>query len=300
MSDEQIRQLLLDARPPVDDRDQARRRIAARVRAVRVRRRVLAGVAVVVGVSATLMLSGLDRGVDVPVIAPDRPEAPVEVSTACGEYEVDPTTADYIRRWTEGRVDTDSGPCLLVAVPGPAPQFDTTPLGVEQPFRALPPETTVRYHEGEIFATAPGAEPPESYPYVLLGSNPLLDTDGDLEPSTRFLWWLVGPPPGGSQDHDVVWWCEGNGVYMGGGCGPAAEGVRGRSQHQEGGSMTSEIGAFVAPETAAAELRLDGEAVAWQRPRGRMVWFALDQPLPPTTTVVAYNAQGDVIEEYTE
>lgn len=296
MSDDRIRQLLIEAVASRDDREQARERIHRRVRVLRRRRAAgfgLGSVAAVI-VAAVLVLQITDT-FRIPIIGEGPPRAPQRVSTACGEVEVDPDTADYLRRWVAGRVEGFEGPCVLAVLEGPEPRFDTARLGPEQPWLTEPAPTAVLISEEENQEMSPGSAA-ASYPYLFVGTNPLLDAATDLDYSSKFLWWQVGPLLRGRPE-DLVSWCQGSGVSRVT-CNASPEGILGVGGHEGGPVELTDVNAFVAPDTAAAQLLVDGEPVGWQRPRGRVVWFAIDGKGFATFTIVAYSSDGRVIAQY--
>lgn len=243
---------------------------------------------------AAVVVSQVTGAFRIPVIGQDRPGATQRLVTACGDVEVDRDTADYLRRWTAGRVEGFEGPCVLAAVEGPQPRFDTSGLGPEQPWQDDPsPGATLIDDESTFEESA--ARAAESYPYVFVGTNPLLDHESEFDVSSMFMWWHVGPLHRGSPD--VVSWCQGSGFGRLT-CNPLTEGALGAGWYEGGQVVRSDVNAFVAEETAAAQLLADGTPVGWQRPRGRVVWFAIEGRDVTTFTIVAHDADGRVIDEY--
>lgn len=299
MSDEHIRQLLLDAAAPVGDPEEARQRIQRRVGVVR-RRRTAAGglVAVALFAVAAVAVSQFISAVDAPVISPNPPGAPVPVSTACGDFEVDPTTAEYLRDWATGEaVDIDDR-CMLTVLDGPSAMFDTSELGPEQRWQDDPaPEQDVIDDDAQDFWDRELARAAPSYPVVFIGTNPALDAGPEGDTTSKFLWWHAMPGPTPSPAGHHIRWCMGGGAGRTG-CGPLTEGIQGLGADVPGGVV--DVNALVPPETAAAQLLADGEVVAWHRPRGRVVWFAvdLDRDLTTEFTLRAYAADGRLLGEY--
>jgi hypothetical protein len=118
--------------------------------------------------------------------------------------------------------------------------------------------------------------------------------------------WQTSPPSGpfivagdrllrswSSQHADAaVWRCTS--TPSGGGCGEGLEGEAGVTSTDSGG-LTIDL--LVPADTAVAALSIDGEPVAWQRPRGRPVLFSTPMGVQ-RWTVTAYDGAGTVIAEY--
>jgi hypothetical protein len=87
-----------------------------------------------------------------------------------------------------------------------------------------------------------------------------------------------------------VLWCTS--TPSGGGCGQGVDGEWGIVSGSDGATIET----LVDDNTAVAALTIDGEPVAWQRPRGRTVRFSA--PSVQRFSVTAYDASGSVIAEY--
>jgi hypothetical protein len=275
--DQQFRELLEAAVPAETGRAEARSEIMRRVRAVRLRRRALRATGAVAAAAAGLVGVAIlsDTGATTPVPVIGRQAGEVAVETACGEYAVVPSVAEYLDDWTSGSL-TSGQACILEAIEGPEPTFDPGGLGDEQTW--LDDDLS----RGTV-------EPPDrlsaqGYPVVHIGTTALY---GDPSLPARLLrsW--------SPQDADAaVWWCTS--TPLGGGCGAGLEGEAGVTSADSGG-LTIDL--LVPADTAVAALSIDGEPVAWQRPRGRTVLFS-----PPMGgerfTVTAYGGSGTIINEY--
>jgi hypothetical protein len=258
--------------PPVDAIVRRGRRRARTTRAV------AAGAALLALAVAVSLLQG-PTAPRLPVVddGPDNDAEAVTVTTACGEFVVQGSVAAYLDDWTGGG-RTLGEVCVLEAVVGPEPDFDVTGLGDEQAWldddldrgRLTPPDHLMT----------------GGYPDVYVGTAALA---GDATLPARLLrsW---SDRPG-----FPLFWCTSWG--QGSGCGPRDDDdERIGGVGVSSGSLGGSIAALVPENTAVAALTVDGEPVAWQRPRGRTVF--LTTPSVRRFTVTAYDAAGSVIDEY--
>jgi hypothetical protein len=247
-------------------------------RRARTTRAVAAGAALLALAVAVTLLQG-PTAPRLPVVddGPDDAAEEVTVTTACGEFAVPRSVAEYLDDWTGGS-QTLGEVCVLEAVGGPEPDFDVIGLGDEQAW------LDDDLDRGRL--ALPDHLDTKGYPVVYIGTAAL---DGDATLPARLLRsWSHRP---GSP----VFWCTS--TARDGGCGP-------RDDDEEriggvgvsSGSLGGSIGALVPENTAVAALTVDGEPVAWQRPRGRTVFITA--PSVRRFTVTAYDAAGSVIDEY--
>ena len=282
--DARITRLLRDAVIDADDLESAREEIQQRIVVARRRSYVIRGAGLAAAAAAVLAIVVIvePSGLEVPVIGEGpQPGGAVRVSTACGEVEVDPAVAEYLERWTEGRADGFAD-CVLAAVPGPEPRFDTSTLGTEQRWLSEAPDDI----------TVPGPpmvqELAEGYPFVFIGTHPTHATSTGSDQTTLLRWWQ-------SPSTDVIWWCAGKVPDGGAGCGTGAPGEYGMGWMDDG---PVDIDMLVPDPTAVAVLSVGDQPVAWQRPRGRTVLFVHDNRTEGYT-VTTYDADGHVIDETT-
>lgn len=280
--DARITRLLRDAVVDVDDLATAREQVEQRIASARRRSYVVRGAGLAAAAAAVLAIVVLVEpfGLKAPIIGEGpRQTGPVSVSTACGEVEVDPATAEYLERWTAGRAD-GFDECVLAAVPGPEPRFDTSVLGTEQPWLARPPAGV----------TLPGpevvGEPAEGYPFVFIGTNPAHEVGIEPQSTSLLRWWKA-------PSEDAIWWCAGQVPDGRAGCGPGAPGEYGLGMSSDG---LVDIDMLVPDDTAVAVLSIGDQPVAWQQPRGRTVLFAHDTSAEGYT-ITTYDADGHVIDE---
>jgi hypothetical protein len=246
---------------------------------------LVAGAALLAVLVAASLLP--DPAPRLPVVddGPDDAAEAVTVTTACGEFVVPQSVAEYLDDWTGGS-RTLGEVCVLEALGGPEPEFDVTGLGDEQVW------LDDDLDRGRV-------EPPDhldtdGYPVVYIGTTAL---PGDATLRSRLVrsW---GDRPGAE-----VFWCTST-PATGSGCGPKDDDIGGalvssrRTTGRTGGSVPDRgsIQMLVPENTAVAVLTIDGEPVAWQRPRGRTV--LITAPSVQRFTVTAYDAAGSVIDEY--
>jgi hypothetical protein len=269
-----------DAAEPVEaDRAEGGREAPRRVGAVR--RRRPAGSAVGALVAAAAVVTGVvvwwnsDARTDGLVVDGEAEE--VAVTTACGEFVVPRPVEEYLNDWTGGS-RTLGEVCVLEAVGGPEPDFDLSGLGDERVW------LDDDLDRGRL-------EPPDQletggYPVVYIGTAAVADDDTLRVRLVRSWSDRPGFP---------VFWCTS--TLSGSGCGPRDDGEEGMGGALvSSGSGGGSIEMLVPENTAVAALTIDGEPVAWQRPRGRTV--LITAPTVGRFTVTAYDASGSVIDEY--
>jgi hypothetical protein len=274
--DQRFRELLEAAVPAETGRAEARATIMQRVRVLRRRRRVVRATGAVTAAAAVLSVvliwTGTDATTRLPVIGREAGE--VDVTTGCGDYAVPQAVAEYLDDWTTGGL-TRGQTCVLEAVGGPEPAFDTGGLGDE----AVWLDDDLSRGRVEL----PERMSADDLPVVYVGTSAI---GGDPDLRWRLLRSWTRPPTGAG-----VWWCTS--TSSGGGCGDGVDGEAALTS----GTIGSRIDLLVPADTAVAALAIDGEPVAWQRPRGRTVLFS-PHVSGQRYTVTAYNASGSVIGEY--
>ncbi len=265
--DDELRTLLLDGNPPVDDLDRALDRISQGVHRGRVVRRVGAVVAtaVVVGVAA-VGLSALQLPSSQPIIgqpsdqpAPTETEGGRQVPTTldeCFEGDAAPPVKDWLNEWTTGiKGLTEDGRCVLQGKFGPEPTFDTSELGEQQTIDLT--TDTSAWSTSVVSRTADG------YPVIDLGrlSPPPTPNDAqDPEPEQLYAYW-AGIRLGLTND----------GLGIGGQVPDESPG--GVIGLQSGEFRTIRL--VVEPETAVVAIELDGEQLRWTRPVSRFASISL-------------------------
>lgn len=251
--DDGIRQLLCSAMTPVEDTEGAHRRILDRSDATARRRRVVqvpaiaAAAVALVAVVGTLVWLTIPAGDRSPVIGatPEtarpsptpRPEGPVE---PCDTIDVDRSTREYLSSWTAPGSSLHEDGCVLAGLPGPAPAFDTSGLGVEQ-----------QMHPGELpsdvdlpVSRAGFRERPDAYPLVHLGR---------IRDHHLFLEWNLNRTRGLNACVEGV-------------CAPGEDPGERHGVFGIGRGNGTTMTVWVPPEAAVVALEIDGEPVLWQRP----------------------------------
>lgn len=165
-----------------------------------------------------------------------------DAGPACSDVRVDDQTADFLNRWTDPQA-LDSDTCVLPGRHGPAPEFDTAPLGEQQPLRPgdLPEDTLL--------------PPPTANPQPLVAQYPIVHL-GQL---------------GDSDNHVFLAWRGATGARA---CVGAIAGVCGTSEEPGEppgvlayGRQSFEV--WVPPKTSVVALDVDGHPEAWQQPVAR-------------------------------